>query len=130
LWQAGDHDRIVGGNGHVGLGLQCAQPRHLLLADQIVADQDVVDAGVRHHLGFAEFLAGDAFCAGGDLKLCQHRAFVGLDMRPIGDPGGIAGGLNPRDITLHAVHVDDRGWRAELAGDLDGKGSGHGYGLQ
>ena len=86
-------------------------------------------AGVGHHLGLAEFLAGDAPGAGGDLKFCQQRALVGLDMRPVGDAGRIAGGLNPRDVALDPVHVDDGGGRAVFAGDFGGEGSGHGSGL-
>ena len=122
LRQARDHDRIVGGDRHVGLGLQRAEPGHLFLADQIVADQDVVDAGVRHHLGLAKLLAGDALGAGLDLQLRQHRALVGLDMRPVGDAGGVAGRLDARDVALDAVHVDDGGGRAVFAGDFGGEG--------
>ena len=130
LRQACDHDRIVGGDRHVRLGLQRAEPRHLLVADQIVADQDVVDAGLGHHLGLAEFLAGDALGAGRDLQLCQHRALVGLDMRPVGDAGRIAGGLHARDVALDAVHVDHGNGRAVFAGDFGGEGCGHWRSLQ
>ena len=126
LRQAGDHGRIVGGDRHVGLGLQRAEAGHLLLADQIVADQDVVDPGIRHHLGLAELLAGDALGAGRDLHLRQQRALVGLDMRPVGDAGGIAGRLDARDVALDAVHVDDGAGRAVFAGDFGGEGRGHG----
>jgi hypothetical protein len=129
LRQAGDHNRIIGGNRHVGLGLQRAEPGHFFFAEQIVADQDVVDAGIGHHLGFAEFLAGDAPGAGGDLQLCEPRALVGLDMRAIGDPCGIAGRLNARDVALDLVHVDDGTGRAVFPGNLGGKGRGHGSGL-
>src|SRR5665213_2032954 len=48
LPQACDHHRIVGGDGHVGFCLQRAEPCHLLLADQVITDQDVVDPGLRH----------------------------------------------------------------------------------
>ena len=125
LRQARDHDRIVGGDRHVGLGLQRAEPRHLLVADQIVADQDVVDPGIRHHLGLADLLAGDALGAGRDLHLREHRALVGLDMRPVGDAGGIAGRLDARDVALDPVHVDHGGGRAVFAGDFGGEGRGH-----
>jgi hypothetical protein len=54
------------------LALACsAAGGHLLLADQIVADQDVVDTGFRHHLGLADLLTGDALGAGRDLHLRQ-----------------------------------------------------------
>src|ERR1700679_3352366 len=109
----------------MGPGLQGAEARHLFFAKQIIADQDVVDAGVRHHLRFAELLAGNALGTGCELELRQHRALVGLDMRAVGDAGGIAGLLHPRDVAFDPVHVDDgNGW-AVFAGDLGGKGSGH-----
>ena len=125
LRQARDHGRIVGGDRHVGLGLQRGEAGHLLLADQIVADQDVVDPGFRHHLGLADLLAGDALGAGRDLHLRQQRALVGLDMRPVGDAGRIAGHLDPRDVALDAVHVDHGAGRAVFTGDLGGEGRGH-----
>ena len=50
-----------------------APSRAIFVADQVVADQDILDPRVRHHLGFAEFLAGDALRAGGDLQLRQRR---------------------------------------------------------
>ncbi len=111
----------------VMLALACSarEARHLLLADQIVADQDVVDPGFRHHLGLADLLAGDALGAGRDLHLRQQRALVGLDMRPVGDAGGVAGHLDAGDVALDAVHVDDSAGRAVFAGDLGGEGRCH-----
>ncbi len=100
----------------------CGNPA---MTTELSAATDVADAGLRHHCGLAEFLAGDAFGAGGDLKFRQQRTLVGLDVRPIGDAGGIAGGLDPRDVALDAVHVDDSGGRAIFAGDLGGEGGGH-----
>ena len=69
----------------VGALQQPAEPAHLLLAQQIVADEDVVEAAVDHHLGLAELLAGDALGAGRHLHLGEHRALVRLDVRPVGD---------------------------------------------
>jgi hypothetical protein len=109
----------------MGLGLQRGEAGHLLLADQIVADQDVVDAGFRHHLGLAEFLAGDALRAGRDLHLGQQGALVRLDMRPIGDAGRVTGHLDPGDVALDPVHVDHGAGRAIFTGDLGGEGRCH-----
>ena len=81
--------------------------------------------GFRHHLGLAELLAGDALRAGRDLHLRQQRALVGLDMRPVGDAGRIAGHLDPRDVALDAVHVDHGAGRAVFTGDFGGEGGGH-----
>jgi hypothetical protein len=71
LGQARDHGRIVGGHRDRRLGLQRAEPRHFFFADQVITDQDVLDSSLRHHFGFAEFLAGDTAGAGGDLQFCQ-----------------------------------------------------------
>ena len=66
-----------------------AEPPIFCVAQEIVADQDVVDAAVDHHLGLAELLAGDALGAGGGLHLGEHRALVRLDVRAVGDAGGV-----------------------------------------
>ena len=83
--------------------------------------------GVGHHLGLAEFLAGDAPGAGLDLHGGDHRALVGLDMRPVGDACGIAGRLDAGDVALDPVHVDDGGGRAVFTGDSGGEGCGHDF---
>ena len=126
LRQACDHGRIVGRDRHVGFALQRAEARHLLFAEQVVADQDIVDAGVRHHLGFADLLAGDAFGAGCDLHVRQHRALVRLDMRAVGDAGRVTSLLHARDVAFDLVHVDHGNRRAVFAGDFGGEGRGHG----
>src|SRR6185369_3253160 len=95
------------------------------LADQVVADQDVVDAGFRHHFGLADLLAGDALRSGRDLHLSQQRALVGLDMRPVGDAGLVAGHLDARDVALDTVHVDHGAGRAIFTGDFGGEGRCH-----
>jgi hypothetical protein len=46
-------------------------------------------------------------------------------MRPVGDAGGIASSLDPRDIAFDAIHVDDGGGRAVVVGNSDGEGRGH-----
>src|SRR6185437_9374638 len=99
--------------------------RHLFLAQKIVRDQDVVDPGVCHDLGLAELLAGDALRASGDLQLCEQRALVGLDMRPVGDAGCVTGRLDTGDVALDPVHVDDGAGRAVFLCDLGGEGCGH-----
>src|SRR3712207_7752490 len=51
LGQPFDSDGIVGGHYHVGAAHQGPEAPELLLAEDVVADQDVVEAGLRHHLG-------------------------------------------------------------------------------
>ena len=75
--QVGNDNRIVGGDCHCRSPSQRAEPVHLLFAQQIVADQDVVDAGIGHDLGFAELLASDALRTGCDLHL-RNRRVAGL----------------------------------------------------
>jgi len=75
--------------------------------------------------GLVRTMSLSEFPAGRDLEPGQHRTFVGLDMRPVGNPGGIAGGLDARDIAFDAIHVDDRGGRTIVAGYADGEGRGH-----
>ncbi len=125
--QSRDDGRIVGDDGDVDAAPQRREARHLLVADQVVGDQDVVEPAIRHHLGLAELLAGDALCAGIALQRCEQRALVGLDVRTIGDAGGIALGLHPRDVAFDAVHVDDKSGRSVFACDLLGERCGHGH---
>ena len=64
---------------------QRRQPLQLLSADDVVGDEDVVDAGVGHHLGLAELLAGDADGTELDLSARELRDLVRLDVRPEGE---------------------------------------------
>ena len=43
---------------------EAAEAADLLLSEQVVADQDVVEPAIDHHLGLADLLAGDALRAG------------------------------------------------------------------
>src|SRR5258708_1718077 len=45
--------------------------------------------------------------------------------RPVSHSTTTESGLDPRDVALDAVHVDDSGGRAIFAGDLGGEGGGH-----
>ena len=116
--QARDHDRVVGRHSDFHLGQQPAEAGHLLLAEEVVGDQDVVLAALGHDLGLAELLAGDAAGARIALHGGDDRALVGLDVRPVGDAGRIAQGLHPRDVALDHVEIDHDGRRPELPRDL------------
>ena len=124
--QPGDDDGIVGGNRDFRPGEQRAEAADLLLAENVVGDQDVVEPGIGHHLGLADFLAGDAAGAGVALHGGDHGALVGLDVRPVGDARGVAQRLDTGDVALHHVEVDDHGGRAELPRDVGLQGfQGH-----
>jgi hypothetical protein len=57
--------------------------------------------------------------------LRQEGTFVRLDMRPIGDAGCVADGLDARNIPLDAVHIYDKCRRAVLSGNFCGERGGH-----
>ena len=95
--------------------LSSAPSRWILPPKQVVADQNVVEPAIRHHLGLAELLAGDALGAGIALQARQQRALVGLDVRAIEHAGGVARRLDAGNVALDAGHVDDHGGRAVVA---------------
>ena len=60
-----DGHRVVGAGPDGGpVTDQPCQAGHLLLAQKVVADQDIVEAASHHHLGLAELLARDALRPG------------------------------------------------------------------
>ena len=126
LRQAGNDDGIVGGNRHVCLRLQRAEPGHLLFAEQIVADQDVVDPGRPPSLRPRRVFWQVMPLAPASICICASIGFLWvLICGPVGDAGRIAGGLDARDVGFDTVHVDDGAGRAVFAGDLGGEGRGH-----
>ena len=72
----------VGHDLDVGAAGERHQAIELGLADRIVGQQDVADAGVDHHFRFAQLLAIDALGAEPDLQMGEFGDLVGLDVRP------------------------------------------------
>ncbi len=75
---------LVGVDGHGdrrALG-QVGEPRELPLADDRIADEDVLDPGVGHHLGLAELRDLHADGAGVELQARDLRQLVRLRVRP------------------------------------------------
>ncbi len=122
--QAGDGGGVVCGHHDLRALQQPPQATDFFLTQDVVADEDIVDAPVDHHLCLAEFLAGDAPGACRDLHPGERRALVRLDMRPVGDAGRIAQPLHAGDVGLDPVQIDHHGRRAELACDLRLESSG------
>ena len=133
LRQPGNGDRIVGGDGDGSGRGKRAEARELLVAEDVVGDQDVVQPAIGHHLGLAELLAGDAACAGALLHRRDLRVLVRLDMRPRRDAGGVAHRLHARDVVLDDVEIDHQAGGAVVARDrllqLFHRGEFHRHGL-
>ena len=83
-----------------------SQPSELLLAQDVVGQEDICEPGIRHRLGLAELLAGDPDCAEFDLTAREPRKLVGLDMRAQFEPVGVGVGLRACKIGLDAGEID------------------------
>ena len=107
---------VDGGRDRDALG-EVGEARELLRADDRIADEDVVDAGVGHHLGLAELRHLHADRAGVDLEARDLRQLVRLRVRPDRDArlGGASG--DPGDVRAHDVEVDHDLRR--VGGELD-----------
>ena len=82
-------------------------------AHDLVAHEDVVHAAFDQRLGFRDLLAAHAHRAGGNLALCDLRAFVGLGVGPHAHPAG--DGLRQRiEVALERVELEDQGRRVDL----------------
>ncbi len=115
----GGHDGgVVGGGGDGHPLRQGAEPADLCLTQQIVTEEDIIDAAVGHHFGLAELLTRDACGPGGDLHLGEHRAFVRLDVRAVRHARQIAQLLDAADVALHPIEIDHDGRGANIVGDL------------
>src|SRR5262249_37711094 len=95
------------------------QPLQLLPPDDIVGDENVVDAGVCHHFGFTELLTGDADGTKLDLSARELRYLVGLDVGSQGETFATAVVLSPRQIAVDSIEVDGDAGRVEI---VDGPG--------
>ena len=112
--QAREQALVVDADGHRDPLGERAEPLELLLAEQVVRDQDVVDARAGHHLRLAELLAGDAPRAERDLTARDLDGLVRLDVRAVREADGIAVPLPPLEVPVEAVEVDDDGRRVDL----------------
>ena len=83
-------------------------------AEQVVGQQDVVDAVVRHDLGLAQLLAGDADRAQRHLAVREFGDLVRLDVRAQPQAVLVGIGLGPAEVGLDAVEVDQDGGRVEI----------------
>ena len=90
------------------------EPLRLGGADEREAEQDVVEAGVGHHLGLTQLLACDPVRAGIDLEPCEARQLVRLDVRPERERVLVAVALHAGDVPPDGVEVDGQHRRLEV----------------
>ena len=93
------------------------QASQLRRADDLVADEDVADAGARERFRFRDLLHALADGAERDLPFRDLRAFVGLRVRPEPDTGVARNPRHLLEIALERVEVDDQRRRVDV---LDG----------
>lgn len=94
--------------------MQRRQPVELARTEDVVGQEDVLQPRLRHHLGLAELLAGDADRAEFHLPFRQERQLVGLDVRAQLQAVRVGVVLSSPEIRLDAVEVDDDGGGVEV----------------
>ena len=87
---------------------QVAEPAELGLPHQRIGDQQVVEAGVGHHLGLAQLGAGDPGGTGLDLHPGDLGRLVGLGVGAEPDPGPAGDGGHLGQVRLQRVQVDQQ----------------------
>ena len=73
---------VVDADAHVDAAMQALEALIFVLADDLVGDENITDAVIRHDLRFADLGAGDAARAGFHLELCKVRHPMRFDVRP------------------------------------------------
>lgn len=88
---------------------QCGKPFQFPGADDLVADQYVLDAGRNQRFGFAGFLATDADRAKGDLPQRNGRRLVHLGVWAQAQVPVFGKGRHAQQIALEHGQLDDQG---------------------
>ena len=103
----------VDANDRIGALCERHQPRDLRRPDDLVRNQDVVDARGCHDLRFAQLRTRDADGARGDLHLRDLGCLVRLGMRPPRNAVRATRGGDAGDVSFHHVEVDQERRRVE-----------------
>ena len=82
--------------------------------ENVVGQKNIGEAGIGHHLGLADLLAGDADRAGRNLLLRPVGQLVGLDMRPELQSMAVGMRLRPLDVGFGAGGIDQDRRRIEV----------------
>ena len=94
----------------------------LLLADDLVGDEHVANAGGDERLGLADLLAADADRAALDLRVRDVRALVRLRVRAQRDAAAAHGVGHQVEVALERVEVDDERRRVDVLDGVAGTG--------
>ena len=100
----------VDGDYDIGARKQAQQARNLLLADHLVGDQNVSNACIGHHFGFANLGAGDAECSRLEQPGSDLRHFQSLGVRPPAHSRRAEPARHALDVPLHDVQVHQERW--------------------
>ncbi len=106
--------RRVADDRHLHPLRQRRQPLRLRGTDEREREQDVVEARIGHHLGFAELLAGDPDRSRLHLQARELGQLVRLDVRPQRDSVLVAVGLHPEDVPFDRIEIAGQHRRLEL----------------
>ena len=106
--------RMIHGDHDVAALRQIHQACYLARADHFVGDEDVVDAGVGHDFGLAEFGAGDANGPGFELQMSDSRGLVGLGVGAQVFAGSAEMGGQFFDVALQCTEIDQQGRGIDL----------------
>ena len=101
------HDLGVDGDRDGHATRQIREPVELPLTDERIADKDVLDAGARHHLRFAQLRHLHAGGSGLELDARDLGQLVGLRVRPHRHAGLARERRNPGDVGADGVQVED-----------------------
>ena len=104
----------VDGDREPDVPRQLGDARELGRPDDLVGDEDVVEARGRQGFGLARLLDADADRAGADLQPGDRRALVHLGVRAQAHAALAGEGRHRREVALHRVEVDHQGRRVDI----------------
>jgi hypothetical protein len=107
---------------------QFHQRGNLAITDDLVADEDVADAGVRQRYRLADLLHTDTDRACSQLAAGDLRALVALGVRPQRHPHPCRLGGHQGDIRFEGLHLHDQSRGVDVVDGITGtrrQGLGH-----
>ena len=119
--ECGDIGGIVDRNHHFGTPGEVDETGDLLCADDLVGDENIVEAVPHQHFGFAELGAGEPVRAGCQQPLRDGRRLRRLEVRAQRRTAPAEERAHGGDVLLHHVEVDDERRSIEL-GDIHAPG--------
>ncbi len=114
LGKLGDIAQVIDTDADPGIPRQSGEAGELAMADDLIADQDVVDATFNQRFRLANLLTAGTNGAECDLPARDGRAFVGLRMRPQAHSCGANHGGHAFEVFLERVQFNDERWSLDL----------------